>query len=158
MRSNPRQDRILASQLGNPWGHIFYIGDPDVICLAPHICLSAHTHTHTLRRHNTSLLELCREASRDPDNLSRLASSLVEHLTPDQEDMSLNPRRDKTLTSHLGNPWGQIFYIGDPDLICLARHICLSAHTHTRYGAITLLNCMFNLDLVISFSISLLCQ
>ncbi len=31
--------------------------------------------------------------ARDPDNIKRLARSLVERLTPDQEDMGLNPRR-----------------------------------------------------------------
>ncbi len=54
--------------------------------------------------HNTTLLpttgtlltgnrrELCREAGRDPDNLNRLGSSLVERLTPYHEVMSSNPR------------------------------------------------------------------
>ncbi len=94
----------------------------------------------------------------NPDNLSRLDSSLVECLTTDQEDMNSNPRRAKTLVSLLGNPWGQIFYIGDPDVICLAQHICLvCSHTHTlRRQNTSLLQLHVLTD--ISFSNSLFCQ
>jgi hypothetical protein len=42
MSSIPDKGRDLANQTESrrPWGQVFYIGDPDVICLAWHICLS----------------------------------------------------------------------------------------------------------------------
>ncbi len=46
------------------------------------------------------------------DNLNRLASSLVEHPTPYQKDMSLNTRRDRTWQANLKWKTGdQFFYI-----------------------------------------------
>ncbi len=40
----------------------------------------------------------------------------LEYLTPDQEDISSISGRDRTCQSS----WGQVFYIGDPDVIFLA--------------------------------------
>ncbi len=37
---------------------------------------------------NIIYAKYCKEACRDPDNLNLLGSSLVERLTPDQDDMS----------------------------------------------------------------------
>jgi hypothetical protein len=41
----------------------------------------------------------CREARRDPDNIDRLASSLVEHLNHDQEDTIFEPPTEQNLKS-----------------------------------------------------------
>jgi hypothetical protein len=49
----------------------------------------------------------CKEACRDPDNLNRLASSLIERITLYQENMSSNP--GGTELSNLTN--GVCFYI-----------------------------------------------
>ncbi len=72
----------------------------------------------------------CRQACRD---LNRLASSFVERLTLDHEDLSLNTRWDKTwqvnlkLKTHgLGT--------GDQDVILFAWHICLFSQ-HSQLDA-----------------------
>jgi hypothetical protein len=46
---------------------------------------------------STFLQCIVETSCQNPNNLSRLAGSLVERLNPDQEDMSSNPRRDRTL-------------------------------------------------------------
>jgi hypothetical protein len=105
MSSNPQWDRLTRN--GKPRSQVFYTGDPNVICLTWHICLSSYNtrnlvqHTYCTVRstrlgsHPTSLIstintpltrywrELCREACRDPDNLNRPASSLADRFTPD---------------------------------------------------------------------------
>ncbi len=48
-----------------------------------------------------------REAWRDPDNLNRLASSLIERLTPDQEDKFSNPLGYRTWPA---NQSSQVLY------------------------------------------------
>jgi hypothetical protein len=40
------------------WGQVSYIGDPDEICLAGHICLS--THNFAQHKHLLASLPLCR--------------------------------------------------------------------------------------------------
>ncbi len=78
---------------------------------------------------------------RDPDSLNWFASFLVECLTPDQEDKSLNSRwaeLDKLTES--GRTWRQVFYIHwfpRRDMSCLTYlsdyfyNTCnLAQHTH----------------------------
>jgi hypothetical protein len=49
----------------------------------------------------------CIQAFRDPDNLNRSDSSLVERLSPDQEDMNLCPigRTEPGKLTKSGRPW-----------------------------------------------------
>jgi hypothetical protein len=54
-----------------------------------------------VKRFITFVLKIdnCREACRDPDNLNRLASSLIEHLTPVQEDLCFKSPEVQNLAS-----------------------------------------------------------
>jgi hypothetical protein len=49
------------------------------------------------------------QSARDPYNLNRQVSSLVEHLTPDQGDVSSNLQRDKSCQASLKGQCHEIF-------------------------------------------------
>jgi hypothetical protein len=55
-------------------------------------------------------------ACRDPININRLASSLVR--APNSLS-GIHGRTELGVETESGRPWGQVFYISDPEMKCL---------------------------------------
>ncbi len=101
------------------WNQVFFIGDPNVICLAGHICLS----TRNLAQHKHLLASLPQRAHfrGSLDKSCNTWSGGHEH----EINSSISGRDRTWQADYKWKTWNQVFSIGDPDVICLAWHICL---------------------------------
>jgi hypothetical protein len=80
MISNPRQDSIVVlTDSGIPFGLVFYIGDPDMICLAGHTsnCLTSNSTLDTTRNTQAASLTHLTPLIAAADSLATLVTAAI---------------------------------------------------------------------------------